>query len=103
MKYDLTHAILSLCPGATWVLTGVDYAGLDWQDLQQSKPSEAVLWAEVARLQAAWDRDEYRRLRAAAYPDAKDYLDAVVKGDTTAVQQYVAACLAVKARYPKPE
>jgi len=40
--------------------------------------------------------------RAAAYPPQSDYLDAVVKGDTVAQQAYIDACLAVKAKYPKP-
>jgi hypothetical protein len=101
MRYDLTAAILSLCPGATWVLTGDDYKTLQWNCASPEKPSEAALRAEVDRLQAAWDHDEYKRKRAAEYPPMADYLDAVVKGDTTGVQQYVAACLAVKAKYPK--
>ena len=40
----------------------------------------------------------YAELRAAEYPPITDFLDAFVKGDTSA---YVAACLAVKAKYPK--
>lgn len=45
---------------------------------------------------------EYQELRAAEYPPATDYLDAVVKGDLVAQQAYIDACLAVKAKYPKP-
>ena len=30
-----------------------------------------------------------------------DYLDAIVKGDTAQQEAYIAACLAVKAKYPK--
>ena len=30
-----------------------------------------------------------------------DYLDGIVKGDTAQVDAYIAACLAVKAKYPK--
>jgi hypothetical protein len=40
-------------------------------------------------------------MRAKAYPPAADYLDAVAKGDTAAIETYKAACLAVKAKYPK--
>jgi hypothetical protein len=32
-----------------------------------------------------------------------DYLDGLVKGDTEQMQSYIDACLAVKAKYPKPE
>jgi hypothetical protein len=43
----------------------------------------------------------YAQLRAAAYPPIVDYLDGIVKGDTAQVDAYIAACLAVKALYPK--
>ena len=43
----------------------------------------------------------YAEKRAAAYPDYRDYLDGIVKGDAAQVQKYIADCLAVKARFPK--
>lgn len=43
----------------------------------------------------------YQELRAAAYPPVTDGLDALVKGGQ-AWEDYKAACLAVKAKYPKP-
>lgn len=45
------------------------------------------------------DRDA---LRAAAYPPLADLADAIVKGDDAALAEYREACLAVKARFPKP-
>jgi hypothetical protein len=45
---------------------------------------------------------EYQRQRAAEYPSMADYLDGIVKGDQAQVQAYIDACLAVKAKYPKP-
>lgn len=45
----------------------------------------------------------YQQLRAAEYPPMVDYLDGIVKGDANQVQAYIDACLAVKAKYPKPE
>jgi hypothetical protein len=41
--------------------------------------------------------------RSSEYPPMADYLDGIVKGDTAQVQAYIDACLAVKAKYPKPE
>ena len=35
MKYDITHALQSLKPGAQWVLRGDDYSGLEWLDSKQ--------------------------------------------------------------------
>lgn len=45
----------------------------------------------------------YADLRAAEYPPFTDYIDGIVKGDTVQVQTYIDACLAVKAKYPKPD
>lgn len=44
----------------------------------------------------------YAQKRVAEYPPMVDYIDGVVKGDAAQVDAYVAACLAVKAKYPKP-
>lgn len=44
----------------------------------------------------------YAEQRAAEYPPMADFLDGFVKGDEAQVQAYRAACLAVKAKYPKP-
>ena len=62
---------------------------------------ESKVTAEFSRLQAEYAAKEYQRLRAAAYPDYRDYLDGIVKSDAAQVQKYIADCLAVKARFPK--
>ena len=43
----------------------------------------------------------YAELRAMEYPSMADYLDGVVKGDQAQIDAYIAACQAVKAKYPK--
>jgi len=63
-----------------------------------------------AEYTAEKERLSYREKRAAEYPDFRDYLDARVKQADPAraaeglaqEQAYLAACLAVKAKYPKP-
>jgi hypothetical protein len=92
------QALLTLRPGAQWTLRGDD---LEWLDTEQTQPSDAEIDAEVARLQAEYEAKEYQRKRAAEYPPMSDYLDAVVKGDQAQIDAYIAACLAVKAKYPK--
>ena len=100
--FGLTDAIQSLAPGAQWVLTGDSYSGLTWIDESIEVPSEEALLAEADRLQAEYDALEYQRLRSKEYPDMADYLDGIVKGDQDQVDAYIAACLAVKEKYPKP-
>jgi len=94
------NALQSLRPNAQWVLHGDD---LEWHDTEQTQPTDAEIQAEISRLQADYEAKQYQRDRAAEYPPAADYLDGIVKGDTAQVQAYIDACLAVKAKYPKPE
>jgi hypothetical protein len=73
--------------------------------LIQGKTS--ITQAEADALIAANDQQSFNALtyaqkRASAYPPITDYLDGIVKGDQEQVAAYVAACLAVKATYPKP-
>ena len=58
--------------------------------------------AAHAAEQAELTRNKYQRDRASEYPPMADYIDGVVKGDQAQIQAYIDACLAVKAKYPKP-
>lgn len=50
----------------------------------------------------AWvDPDAYKQTRAREYPPITDYIDGVVKGDKAQIDAYIAACQAVKTKYPK--
>jgi hypothetical protein len=44
----------------------------------------------------------YAELREREYPLPSEYLDGLVKGDQAQIDAYIAKCLAVKAKYPKP-
>ena len=57
---------------------------------------------EVLAQQAAYALSNYQEMRADAFPPMADYLDGIVKGDTAQVDKYIADCLAVKTKYPKP-
>jgi hypothetical protein len=56
---------------------------------------EAAREAEIAAM-------DYVRQRLTAYPELGQFVDAWVKNDTEALEEYRTACLAVKAKYPKP-
>jgi hypothetical protein len=43
----------------------------------------------------------YADKRSKEYPDFKEYLDGIVKGNDAQIQKYINDCLAVKAKYPK--
>lgn len=56
---------------------------------------------DIAQAQAFINANEYKAKRASEYPDFREYLDGIVKGDAAQVQAYIDACNAVKAKYPK--
>jgi hypothetical protein len=56
---------------------------------------------DMAAVNAWVDPNAYKHQRAAEYPPMADYIDGVVKGDQAQIDAYIAACMAVKAKYPK--
>ena len=53
MKYDITHALQSLKPGAQWNLRGSDYSGIEWLDSSQTKPTETEVNSKISELDNA--------------------------------------------------
>jgi hypothetical protein len=56
---------------------------------------------DKAAVEAYVNAHAYIAKRQAEYPPITDYLDGMVKGDQDQIDAYIAACLAVKAKYPK--
>ena len=46
----ISQAIQNLRPNASWKLVGEDYAGIEWLDESQGKPSKAEVENEIDRL-----------------------------------------------------
>jgi len=53
--------------------------------------------------QAHFDAEDWYRKRLYSYPELGEFVDAWIKGDTNAMEEYKQKCLEVKAKYPKPE
>ena len=53
MKYDITHALIALKPGAQWTLRGDDISGLEWVDTKQTQPTETEINSKIAELDNA--------------------------------------------------
>jgi len=53
--------------------------------------------------QAEFDKNDYYRKRLYSYPELGEFVDAWVKNDQVALEEYRQKCLEVKAKYPKPE
>lgn len=91
------QALQSLRPGAEWVLSGDE---LKWLDQNQTKPTEAEIDAEIARLQAEYDAKQYQRQRAVEYPSIGDQLDALFHAGVFPAEM-AAQIQAIKDKYPK--
>ena len=69
-------------------------------DIAYDKNGKEVQY-DLAKVQAYAESQAYIAKRAAEYPPITDYLDGVVKGDQEQIDAYIAACQAVKDKYPK--
>lgn len=65
--------------------------------------NEQVVSYDLAQAQDLVDAEVYKAKRAAEYPDFKEYLDGIVKGDEAQIADYIAKCQAVKNKYPKEQ
>jgi len=72
----------------------------EW-NLDIPKPTLAQLDAFEAQANEVERLNQVKANRAREYPDFREYLDGIVKGDNVQVQKYINDCLAVKAKYPK--
>jgi hypothetical protein len=85
-------AIYKLYPNVVTIRGDVAYDKNEQEVTYDNNAVEALVASEA-----------YKDKRAAEYPDFRDYLDGIVKGDDAQVQAYIDACLAVKNKYPKGE
>ena len=97
---DLRAAMASLRPTANYV-TGSAVNSLVWHDSEQTAPTQAEIDAEIIRLQAVYDSQDYARKRKAKYvllEQDEMRFDDQVNGTTT----WVDAINAIKTAHPKP-
>ena len=91
------EALQSLKPKAEWVIHG---DVLTWMDSEQTEPTQSEIDAEVIRLQAEYDSQEYARNRKAEYDQLNQFemqFDDQLNGTTT----WVDAINAIKQEFPK--
>jgi hypothetical protein len=97
---DITHALQSLRPGASWSILGEDYENLIWSDENElPPPTEEEVQAEIERLKAEYNNNQYQRDRASAYPSIEDQLDTLYH---QGYDGWKARIDEVKNKYPKP-
>jgi hypothetical protein len=92
----IAHALKSLHPDCEFVTVGDN---ITWLSTNITKPSQAEINAEMARLQTEYDAKQYQRDRAAEYPSFAEQFDTLYHGGYDA---WKATIDSVKAKYPKP-
>ena len=80
------------------IAVGQDEEGNDIVETRLVNVYEPV---DVSEQMIDWKLANYQILREPLYPKQSEYLDAVVKEDEVAIQEYKDKCLAVKLQYPK--
>ena len=96
----LDKAILTINPNAEFTILANDINQITWLNGTQPIPANEIL-AKQQELIAEYNSNQYQRDRAKEYPDFKEYLDGIVKGDQAQIDKYIADCLAIKSKYPK--
>jgi len=87
------EAIYKLYTNVVTVINGIDAFDKDGNKVE----------IDLTAVNSWVDPNAYKSKRQAEYPPYTDYLDGVVKGNQAQIDAYIAACQAVKTKYPKPE
>ena len=98
----IVEAIRSLCPTAEFSIINDSYSQLEWLSPTIRKPSEIEVQIEFKRLQDLEKLNEYKKLRATAYPSIAEQLDMLYWDKVNGTSNWQAAIDAVKQQYPKP-
>jgi len=92
-----TDAINSISPDGRWSLRGED---LIWYSDSIPQPTEAEIQAEIIRLQAEYDSQEYARNRKAEY-DQLNQFEMQFDDDRDGTTTWVDTINEIKGRHPK--
>ena len=92
-------AVQILRPNAECVVR--DNAEIEWLDTTQTEPTQSEIDAELTRLQAEYDTQQYARDRALAYPSLTDQADMAYWDRQNGTTTLDDAITAVKTAYPK--
>ncbi len=98
MNYTITEALTLLKPEARWVCRGNTYAGLEWLDETQTKPTEQEVEEKLAVLKYLEEVNVYQEKRKLEYPSWGDQLDQIYHNG---IDAWKADIKAIKDKYPK--
>ena len=95
---DISKALLSLAPGASWSMNGDDYNQITWNSPDIPKPTEQEVVQKIAELTYQQEVEVYKEQRAAEYPSYSDQFDKIFH---EGIDAWKASIQVVKDKYPK--
>ena len=98
IRPPIVSALEALKPKAEWTLGGDSYAGLQWLDKTQTKPTEQEVEEKIAELKYQEEVNVYQEKRKLEYPDWGDQLDQIYH---SGIDAWKADIKVIKDKYPK--
>jgi len=95
---DISKALFSLAPGASWSMNADDYNQIIWNSTDIPKPTEEEIVQKAVELEYQEEVNEYQRQRAAEYPSYADQFDQIFHEGVDAWKRTI---LDIKKKYPK--
>jgi len=98
---NTANALDTLRPKSNWGIRHLDSGDvIEWHDAVQTEPTQAEIDAEVIRLQAEYDSQEYARNRKAEY-DQLNQFEMQFDDDRDGTTTWVDTINEIKGRHPK--
>ena len=97
MAEIVEDALVNLAPGAQWRMVGDT---LEWKDSKIAQPTQAKIDAEVKRLQAIWDAQEYARNRYWEYKKLNQF-ELMTDDAENSTTTHADAIAVIKTKWPK--
>lgn len=93
------EAILKLVPNSSFAIKGNDLSTIDWQDTENTQPSDSAITEKIAELEIEWNNIELARTnRQLEYPSIVDQLDKMYH---EGFDEWKADIKSIKDKYPK--
>jgi hypothetical protein len=98
---NIAQAVKSLQPSSEFIIENEDYSTVTWVVTPETIPTQAEVDAEVIRLQAVYDAQDYARKRKAKY-DLLNQDEMRFDDQVNSTTTWVDAINAIKTAHPKP-
>lgn len=99
---DISLILTTNYPGTQWLLSGNEYAGLEWLDEETPKPTKAALEKAWPNVQYQVEVNTVKEARRNAYQAESDPLFFQWQRGESTEQAWKDKVAEIQARYPEP-